>query len=204
MARKVYFDHNYFILTDYDGDERNEGAEPGVVPSTSAAAAGVSYSGAASGHESGLNAEGPESESDSEESDDTDSSSEDEDSSSSSETEQEEPPPTVPARNPIPIPVRRLSHRRRRRRRSRREQTPFHFTPQQIEEMENLFGQSQYPDVLTREELARSLNVPEGKVKMWFINRRAKERKIQRRVYLENLPPGAEDFIFITDVEEPS
>ncbi|EGW01012.1 hypothetical protein I79_016262 [Cricetulus griseus] len=53
------------------------------------------------------------------------------------------------------------------------------------------------------EEIARSLNVPEDKVKMWFVNRRAKERKIQRRVYLENLPTGAEDFIFMTDVEDP-
>ncbi|XP_005083201.1 homeobox protein Rhox13-like [Mesocricetus auratus] len=202
MARKVYFDHNYFILSDYDGDERNEGDEAGA--GASGAAAGVGYGGAAARHQ------GLESDSDIYDSNESvSSSSEEEDSSSSSSTSESEqaeaPAPVQEApRNPIPIPMGPPSRRRRRRLRRRREQTPFHFTPHQIEAMENLFGQSKYPEVHAREELARTLNVPEDKVKMWFINRRAKERRIQRRVYLENLPPGAEDFIFIADVEEPS
>ncbi|EDL29006.1 mCG16054, partial [Mus musculus] len=102
----------------------------------------------------------------------------------------------------IPGPYRYRPPRRHVRR--RRRGPPFHFAQWQVEEMESLFEETQYPDLLTRGELARTLNVPEVKVKVWFTNRRAKQRKIERREMLRNIPPGAEDFIFITDFEEPS
>ncbi|KAL6083109.1 hypothetical protein STEG23_004267 [Scotinomys teguina] len=51
------------------------------------------------------------------------------------------------------------------RRQPRRHQIQFHFTEWQVQEMETIFQETQYPDVLTREELARALNVPEVDVK---------------------------------------
>ncbi|EGW00846.1 Rhox homeobox family member 1 [Cricetulus griseus] len=51
------------------------------------------------------------------------------------------------------------------RRRLRRRQIDFHFTHWQVQEMETVFRETQYPDVLTRRVLARNMNVPEVKVK---------------------------------------
>ncbi|KAL6081192.1 hypothetical protein STEG23_012164 [Scotinomys teguina] len=83
----------------------------------------------------------------------------------------------------------------------------------------NRFRETQYPDVLAREELVRALNVPEVKMKMWFVNGRAKERKNEmwfvngraeerknerHAILLQSTPPGVEEFILITDMEEPS
>nr|XP_042126314.1 homeobox protein Rhox13-like [Peromyscus maniculatus bairdii] len=72
----------------------------------------------------------------------------------------------------IRIPRRRSSQRRRR--------TTFKFTLWQVEEMEKLFKETKYPDTLARKELAQALNIPEVKVKTWFIHRRAEERKRER------------------------
>ncbi|KAL1766437.1 homeobox protein Rhox13-like [Sigmodon hispidus] len=197
MAHPVYFDHNYHIVRKSE-DETNEEDDCCVVASTSTTTteAAGGHSEGAVGCACGRNNEADQRDSDSEDSDDdlSESSSDPDSSSSSSESEQEEPSSSVA--EVIPIPPRRYFRGRRR--------TPFHFTQWQVEEMENLFEETQYPDVLTMEELARVLNVPEIKVKVWFVNRRAKQRKDERRAMLRNMPPGVEDFIFITDVEEPS
>ncbi|XP_076417891.1 rhox homeobox family member 1-like [Peromyscus maniculatus bairdii] len=52
------------------------------------------------------------------------------------------------------------------RRQSSRHQIQFHFTQWQVQEMETIFQETQYPDVLTRRVLARSMNVPEAKVQV--------------------------------------
>ncbi|XP_076417822.1 homeobox protein Rhox13-like isoform X1 [Peromyscus maniculatus bairdii] len=109
--------------------------------------------------------------------------------SSSSEHHQEEPRhSTEPV---IRIPRRRSSRRHRR--------TTLQFTLWQVEEMEKMFKETQYPHVLARKELAQALNIPEVKVKTWFVHRRAEERKSERSVGLQSIPPRTENLFILRD-----
>ncbi|XP_037057623.1 homeobox protein Rhox13-like [Peromyscus leucopus] len=109
--------------------------------------------------------------------------------SSSSEHHQEEPRPS--AEPVIRIPRRRSSRRRRR--------TTLQFTLGQVEEMEKMFKETQYPDALARKELAQVLNIPEVKVKTWFVHRRAEERRSERSVVLQSIPPRIEKVLILRD-----
>jgi len=54
------------------------------------------------------------------------------------------------------------------------------FTPKQIERLEQEFAKSQYMIGSDRVELARDLNLSETQVKVWFQNRRIKNRKSKK------------------------
>ncbi|XP_032820629.1 homeobox protein goosecoid-like [Petromyzon marinus] len=64
-------------------------------------------------------------------------------------------------------------HRRKRRHRTI-------FTGEQLGALEELFQQTQYPDVNLREQLARRVHLREERVEVWFKNRRAKWRRQKR------------------------
>ncbi|XP_061700854.1 homeobox protein goosecoid isoform X2 [Syngnathoides biaculeatus] len=71
-------------------------------------------------------------------------------------------------------------------RRKRRHRTIF--TDEQLEALEGLFRETKYPDVGTREQLARKVHLREEKVEVWFKNRRAKWRRQKRSSSEESEP----------------
>eukprot|EP00164_Ancoracysta_twista_P005043 GFYU01006866.1.p1 GENE.GFYU01006866.1~~GFYU01006866.1.p1 ORF type:complete len:997 (+),score=314.78 GFYU01006866.1:191-3181(+) len=59
------------------------------------------------------------------------------------------------------------------------------FTQQQLESLEKSFAVTKNPSVSMREDLARSLDMTPGQVKIWFQNRRQKEKRNRLEIVKE-------------------
>ncbi|XP_061266155.1 rhox homeobox family member 1-like [Bos javanicus] len=80
-------------------------------------------------------------------------------------------------------------HRRRQNRK---------FTGPQLQELEDLFQETEYPDLLTRREIARRLGVTATRVQVWFKNRRAKSRRNERAAVVQApAPPAAMRHLYL-------
>ncbi|XP_052605128.1 homeobox protein ESX1 [Peromyscus californicus insignis] len=90
-------------------------------------------------------------------------------------------PPMQPAVHPPMQPLPQPKPRRYR----------ISFTQLQLRELEAYFQRIQYPDLFARMNLAQRLGLPESRVQVWFQNRRAKWRQLQRTHIYRNMIPVA-------------
>ena len=69
--------------------------------------------------------------------------------------------------------------------RTRTKRTRVNFAIPQIQVLETIFFQTQYPDVTVVEALAQRLDLPVEKICTWFQNRRSKFRRESKRGHIQ-------------------
>ncbi|KAK6180200.1 hypothetical protein SNE40_012392 [Patella caerulea] len=57
------------------------------------------------------------------------------------------------------------------------------FSPVQVSVLEELFTQTQYPDIFLREKISQKISLCEARIQVWFQNRRARWRREFRKKY---------------------
>ncbi|XP_043315849.1 rhox homeobox family member 1-like [Cervus canadensis] len=107
-----------------------------------------------------------------------------------------EGPPEEPGLAAAVVQAQQQAGPPRRRRQHRK------FTAMQLRELEELFQETEYPDLLTRREIARRLGVTDTRVQVWFKNRRAKNRRNERAAVVQAPTPAAMRrlYFFLMDV----
>ncbi|CAO4361039.1 unnamed protein product [Caenorhabditis nigoni] len=69
------------------------------------------------------------------------------------------------------------------------------FTDDQLEKLEKAFNDSGYLSGSTRAKLAESLGLSDNQVKVWFQNRRTKQKKIESKESVKPMPePTIENY----------
>ena len=53
------------------------------------------------------------------------------------------------------------------------------FTSDQLKVLEATFQENNYPSASTRKEVAKNISLPVDRVRVWFQNRRAKEKRLK-------------------------